>query len=79
VIIVGLIPGFRPAGGVIGVVAAVALVLLFPLTFISNIFVDARTMPAWIQTSGTGADRDADVLPRALGGPQVCTEKSVHK
>ncbi len=29
VIIVGLILGFRPAGGVLGVVAAIALILLF--------------------------------------------------
>ena len=80
VLIVGLILGFRPAGGVVGVIAAVALVLLFvsavswlwiivgmlvktpesvmtssmlllfPLTFVSNIFVDPATMPAWMQT-----------------------------
>jgi ABC-2 type transport system permease protein len=79
VIIVGLILGFRPAGGVIGVVAAVALMLvfvsavswlwiivgmlvktpesvmttsmllLFPLTFVSNIFVDPATMPRVMQ------------------------------
>jgi ABC-2 type transport system permease protein len=80
VIIVGLILGFRPAGGAIGVLAAVALVLLFvsavswmwiivgmvvktpesvmttsmlllfPLTFVSNIFVNPATMPGWMQT-----------------------------
>jgi ABC-2 type transport system permease protein len=79
VITLGLILGFRPAGGVIGVVLAVALIivfatavawiwivvgmlvktpesvmtssflLLFPLTFASNIFVDPATMPAWLQ------------------------------
>jgi ABC-2 type transport system permease protein len=72
--------GFRPAGGVTGVVLAVALLLvfafslswiwtslaivmrtqeslmfmsmmiLFPLTFISNIFVRPETMPSWLQT-----------------------------
>ena len=80
VIIVGLILGFRPGGGVTGVVAAIALMLvfvsavswlwiivgmlvktpesvmttsmllLFPLTFISNIFVDPKTMPGFMQT-----------------------------
>jgi len=80
VIIVGLILGFRPAGGAVGVVAAVALILLFvsavswiwiivgmlvktpesvmttsmlllfPLTFVSNIFVNPATMPGWMQT-----------------------------
>ena len=71
--------GFRPDGGATGVVAAVALVLvfslslswiwtslglvlrtassvqtiglliLFPLTFASNVFVDPRTMPGWVR------------------------------
>lgn len=80
VIIVGLILGFRPGGGVLGVVAAIALMLLFvsavswmwiivgmlvktpesvmttsmlllfPLTFVSNIFVDPATMPGFMQT-----------------------------
>ena len=80
VIIVGLILGFRPAGGVLGVVAAIALILLFvsavswlwiivgmlvktpesvmtssmlllfPMTFVSNIFVDPKTMPGFMQT-----------------------------
>jgi ABC-2 type transport system permease protein len=75
----GLVLGFRPRGGVVGVVLGVALVLLFafsiswiwtvlslvlrtpnsvtgwsmlvlfPLTFLSNIFVDPRTMPSWLQ------------------------------
>jgi ABC-2 type transport system permease protein len=79
VIAVGLLMGFRPAAGVIGVLLAVALVivfaislswmwiivgmlvkspesvmtssflLLFPLTMASNIFVDPRTMPGWLQ------------------------------
>jgi ABC-2 type transport system permease protein len=80
VITLGLILGFRPAGGFIGVVLAVGLILvfafavswmwivvgmmvqtpesvmtssflvLFPLTFVSNIFVDPATMPPWLQT-----------------------------
>lgn len=80
VLAVGLVLGFRPEGGVVGVVAAMALVLLFtsavswpwiiigmvmktpetvmtmsmlllfPLTFVSNIFVDPATMPGWMQT-----------------------------
>ena len=79
VIVLGLVLGFRPDGGVIGVLLAVALLLvfsfslswiwttlglimrtpnsvmmvsmmiLFPLTFVSNIFVDPQTMPAWLQ------------------------------
>ena len=80
VLTVALILGFRPDGGVIGVVLGVALVMvfsfalswiwtalsmvmrtqeslmygsfmiLFPLTFISNIFVDPATMPSWLQS-----------------------------
>jgi ABC-2 type transport system permease protein len=79
VIVVGLILGFRPGGGVPGVLAAIALMLLFvssvswlwiivgmlvktpesvmttsmlllfPLTFVSNIFVDPATMPRVMQ------------------------------
>jgi len=79
VITLGVIMGFRPAAGVLGVVFAVALIivfaisvswmwiivgmlvkspesvmtssflLLFPLTMASNIFVDPRTMPGWLQ------------------------------
>ena len=81
VIVLGLILGFRPEGGAIGVLLAVALVLvfsfalswvwtvlglllrtpnsvmmasffiLFPLTFASNIFVDPRTMPSWLEVA----------------------------
>jgi ABC-2 type transport system permease protein len=81
VILLGLILGFRPGGGLVGVVLAVALVivfsiavswiwiivamkvqtpesvmttsflLLFPLTFASNIFVDPTTMPDWLATA----------------------------
>ena len=79
VVLLGLILGFRPAAGVVGVVLAMALLvlfsfclswiwtalglklktpesvmgissmILFPLTFISNIFVDPATMPSWLQ------------------------------
>lgn len=77
--IVGVLIGWRPAGGFVGVVAGIALILLFsfslgwiwtflslilrtanaimgaammvimPLTFGSNIFVDPSTMPGWLQ------------------------------
>jgi len=80
VLIVGLLLGFRPEAGPLGVVLAIALILvftsavswlwiivgmlvrspesvmttsfllLFPMTFISNIFVDPVTMPGWLQT-----------------------------
>jgi ABC-2 type transport system permease protein len=80
VVVLGLILGYRPDGGVPGVVAAIALLLvfafgigwiftllglvmrtpnavmsvgmmvLFPLTFASNIFVSPDTMPEWLQT-----------------------------
>ena len=80
VIGLGLIMGFDARGGVLGIVAAVGLVLvfafalswvwttlglilrtpnavmsigfviLFPLTFMSNIFVDPDTMPGWLHT-----------------------------
>lgn len=80
VIGLGLLIGFRPEGGVLGVVAAVGLILLFafslswvwitlalilrtpaavniagllfifPLSFVSNVFVDPETMPDWLQT-----------------------------
>jgi ABC-2 type transport system permease protein len=79
VIVLGLILGFRPDGGVAGVLLSVVLLLvfsfslswiwtalglvlrtpnsvmgvsmmvLFPLTFASNIFVDPQTMPSWLQ------------------------------
>jgi ABC-2 type transport system permease protein len=79
VVAVGITLGFRPEGGVAGVLAAIALLLvfafslswiwsmlglivkterslhglsmlvLFPLTFVSNIFVDPATMPSWLQ------------------------------
>lgn len=81
VVSLGMILGFRPGGGAIGVVLAVALILvfafsvswmwipvgmlvktpesvmttsflvLFPLTFVSNIFVDPATMPQWLRTA----------------------------
>ncbi|MWA12430.1 ABC transporter permease [Streptomyces sp. BA2] len=76
---VGMIIGFRPDGGVLGVLAGVLLLLvfsfafswvwtmfglllrteksvmgvsmmvLFPLTFLSDIFVKPETMPGWLQ------------------------------
>lgn len=81
VVVVGLgvILGFRPEGGFVGIVLAIVLLLifafsltwpftalglvlrtpnavmgismtiLFPLTFISNIFVDPKTMPSWLE------------------------------
>jgi ABC-2 type transport system permease protein len=79
VIVLGVALGFRPDGGPIGVVLAVALVMvfsfalawvwtslglvvrtpeslmtmsmtiMFPVTFVSNVFVDPDTMPGWLQ------------------------------
>ncbi|WP_454085282.1 ABC transporter permease [Georgenia sp. Marseille-Q6866] len=79
-LVLGLLLGFRPEGGVTGVVLALLLLLVFafslswiftilglvmrspnavmgvsmlvlmPLTFASNIFVDPRTMPSGLQT-----------------------------
>ena len=79
IIVLGLVMGFRPGGGVAGVVLAVLLLLvfsfslswiwtmfglimqtpesvmgmsmmlLFPLAFLSNIFVNPQTMPGWLQ------------------------------
>jgi ABC-2 type transport system permease protein len=79
IIVLGVILGFRPGAGALGVLLAFALVLLFafslswvwiifgmkvktpesvmttsflflmPLTFASNIFVDLKTMPPWLQ------------------------------
>jgi ABC-2 type transport system permease protein len=76
---VGLIMGFRPQGGVVGVLAGIALLVvfsftfswiwtmfglllrteksvmgismmvIFPLTFLSNVFVDPKTMPGWLK------------------------------
>jgi ABC-2 type transport system permease protein len=76
---VGLVLGFRPAGGVGGVlsgigllvvfsfafswvwtmfglvlrseksVMGVSMLVLFPLTFLSNVFVQPTTMPGWLQ------------------------------
>jgi ABC-2 type transport system permease protein len=81
IILIGLLIGFRPGGGVLGVVLAVGLVLvfafalswlwiivgmlvkspesvmttsfvvLFPLTFASDIFVNLGTMPPWLQAA----------------------------
>jgi ABC-2 type transport system permease protein len=76
---VGLILGFRPDGGVLGVLAGlgllvvfsfafswiwtmfglllrseksvmgVSMMVLFPLTFLSNVFVEPATMPGWLR------------------------------
>ena len=81
VLLLGLVLGFRPEGGVVEVLLSVALVvvfafslswiwtalglvlrtpnsvlwvstlIMFPLTFASNIFVDPKTMPGWLQTA----------------------------
>ncbi|MFF1717740.1 ABC transporter permease [Streptomyces sviceus] len=78
-LVVGLVIGYRPDGGVGGVVAGIALLVvfsfafswiwtmfglllrteksvmgvsmmvIFPLTFLSNVFVDPKTMPGWLQ------------------------------
>lgn len=77
--VTGFAMGYRPAGGVLGLVGAVLLVMicawaiswifallgtlmskassvqgismmvLFPLTFLSNAFVDTSTMPSWLR------------------------------
>lgn len=79
ILLLGLLLGFRPGGGVVGVVLGVAVVVafafamswiwttlgmllrsdkavmsmsllvLFPLTFLSNILVDPATMPGWLR------------------------------
>ena len=79
IMIVGLVLGFRPGGGVLGVLAGIGLLIvfsfafswiwtmfglflrseksvmgvsmlvLFPLTFLSNVFVQPITMPGWLQ------------------------------
>ncbi|MGN9914268.1 ABC transporter permease [Phytohabitans sp. LJ34] len=76
---IGLVLGFRPDGGVVGVAAGIgvlvafsfafswiwtmfglllrseksvmgiSMMVLFPLTFLSNVFVDPSTMPGWLQ------------------------------
>ncbi|MFJ4829577.1 ABC transporter permease [Streptomyces sp. NPDC088747] len=78
-LVVGVILGYRPDGGVLGVLAGIVLLLvfsfafswiwtmfglllrteksvmgvsmmvIFPLTFLSNVFVDPKTMPGWLQ------------------------------
>ncbi|RAY11190.1 ABC transporter permease [Actinomadura craniellae] len=79
ILVLGLILGFRPDGGVVGVVAGVGLLVafsfafswiwtmfglmlrseksvmgvsmlvMFPMTFLSNILVRPETMPGWLQ------------------------------
>jgi ABC-2 type transport system permease protein len=79
ILTVGLVLGFRPGGGLLGVLAGIGLLVvfsfafswvwtlvglmvrsdssvmgvsmmvLFPLTFLSNVFVEPSTMPGWLQ------------------------------
>jgi ABC-2 type transport system permease protein len=79
IIVLGVVLGFRPEAGVGGVLAALALVVvfafglswvfttmglllrspnavmnagfmsIFPLTFLSNVFVEPETLPAWLE------------------------------
>jgi ABC-2 type transport system permease protein len=79
IVSVGLVLGYRPGGGVLGVLAGIGLLVvfsfgfswvwtmfglllrsdksvmgvsmlvLFPLTFLSNVFVQPSTMPGWLQ------------------------------
>ncbi|WP_199430883.1 ABC transporter permease [Qaidamihabitans albus] len=79
ILVLGLILGFRPGGGLAGVLTAVLLLMafsfafswiwtmfglllrteksvmgvsmlvLFPMTFLSNVFVNPETMPGWLQ------------------------------
>lgn len=79
VIVLGLIMGFRPDGGFVGVLLsvllllvfsfsvswiwvalglvmrtqeslmAVSMIILFPVTFVSNVFVSPETMPGWLE------------------------------
>jgi len=79
VVLIGLLLGYRPATGVVGVIASIVLLNVFafgigwiftavalwvkspstvltlswlvimPLTFASNIYVDPATMPGWLQ------------------------------
>ena len=79
ILLLGLVLGFRPGGGVLGVLAGVGLLVafsfafswiwtmfglflrseksvmgvsmmvLFPMTFLSNVFVQPVTMPGWLQ------------------------------
>lgn len=79
ILLIGLVLGFRPQGGFVGVVGGILLLLafsfafswvwtmfgllmrsekavmgvsmlvMFPLTFLSNVYVDPSTMPGWLQ------------------------------
>lgn len=107
VVALGLIMGYRPAGGASGVIAAMALVIAFglslswlwaatallardaatvisianavlmPLSFASNVFVQPRTMPGWLQafvsvnpiTHVATAARDLMNNTSTAGGP----------
>jgi ABC-2 type transport system permease protein len=103
VVILGVIIGYRPDGGALGVIAAVGLVIAFglslswlwaavallvrdpatvmnlgiavvlPPTFASNIFVQPRTMPGWLQAFvkinpiSHIADAARDLMNNAVG------------
>ena len=92
----GFAMGFRPEGGWLGVLGAIALILvfafslswiwtvfglivrsekslmmisfmvLFPLTFISNVFVDPQTLPSWLQ--GFVGGNPISILATAVRG-----------
>ncbi|CAN5204305.1 ABC transporter permease [soil metagenome] len=79
ILVLGLVLGFRPGGGLVGVVAGVGVLLvfsfslswiwtllglvmrsdtavfgvanmvMFPLTFVSNVFVSPTTLPGWLE------------------------------
>lgn len=79
IVVLGLALGYRPGAGIVGVLAAMALVVvfsfgvswvfttvgllmrspsavmnagfmvIFPLTFLSNVFVDPATLPGWLR------------------------------
>lgn len=96
VLALGFAIGYRAGGGVVGVVAAVGLVvlfavalswvwtalglllrtpnavlnlglfILFPLTFVSNVFVEPRTMPGWLR-----AVADANPMTRLAGATRA--------
>jgi len=80
IVVLGVVLGYRPGGGFVGVLAAMLLVVvfafglswvfttvgllmrspgavmnggflaIFPLTFLSNVFVDPQTLPDWLRT-----------------------------
>lgn len=103
---VGMILGYRPHGGVAGVLAGIALLIafafafswvwtmfglllrseksvmgvsmmvLFPLTFLSNVFVDPRTMPGWLQAfvNNSPVTHLASAVRGLMGGDRPAAE-----